>query len=201
MSRGSLKKGLYMKLIKFLFKTVIFFAVLFVALYCAVCVYFPLKHYDIIQKYSEKYDLDPAFVCAVIKTESNFREDAESPKGARGLMQLMPETIDWAVTKIPIKNFSYTNVEEPEYNIQIGCWVLSYLNTQLGDEKLTIAAYNAGIGNVNKWLEDEKYSSDGANLHSIPFAETEKYVEKVELYKNVYSTLLRYKFYEIDKIF
>ncbi len=190
-----------MKLIKFLIKFIIFLVIAAGIVYCMICIHFPIKHYDIIEKYSNEYNLDPAFVCAIIKTESNFQENAESIKGARGLMQLMPDTIDWAVTKIPIKNFSYANVEKPEYNIRIGCWILNFLNEQLDNEKLTVAAYNAGIGNVSKWLDDSKYSKDGINLHNIPYKETEKYVEKVELYKNIYTLLLRYNFYEIEKIF
>lgn len=186
-----------MKLIKFLFKTAIFLAVLTGILYCLICIYFPVKHLDIIEEYSVEYDLDPAFVCAIIRTESNFRESAESGKGARGLMQLMPDTIDWAVTKIPIENFSYADIEKPEVNIKIGCWILNYLNKQLNDERLSIAAYNAGIGNIKKWLDDPSYSLDGSNLHSIPYKETQKYVEKVELYKNIYTILLRYDFYDI----
>lgn len=201
MTKKISEKGSYMKLIKFLIKTVIFFAIVITIVFCTLCAKFPLKHYDIIKQYSEQYDLEPAFVYAIIKTESGFKENATSPKGARGLMQLMPETVDWAVTKIPIENFSYMDIEEPEVNIKIGCWVLNFLNKQLKDEKLTIAAYNAGIGNVKKWLDDSDYSKDGENLHSIPYEETKKYVEKVELYKNIYEILLRYDFYEIKKNF
>lgn len=188
-----------MKLIKFLIKTIVLLFVLCFIAYCALSIYFPMKHYDVIEKYSQEYDLDPALVCAIIKTESNFNENAQSHKGARGLMQLMPDTIDWAVTKIPIENFSYANIEEPDVNIQIGCWILNYLNSNLHNEQLSIAAYNAGIGNVNKWLDNADYSYDGENLHNIPYEETKNYVKKVELYKNIYSLLLRYDFYEINK--
>ena len=188
-----------MKLIKFLVKTFLLICIFLVVIYCGLCVYFPVKHLDIINKYSEEYNLEPALVCAVIKTESSFNENAESSKGARGLMQLMPATIDWAVTKIPIENFSYMDIEKPDVNIKIGCWILNFLNKELKDEKLTIAAYNAGIGNVQKWLENSDYSLDGENLHSIPYGETAKYVEKVELYKKIYDILLRYDFYEIKK--
>lgn len=189
-----------MKLIKFLIKTAVLLFVLAVICYGVICTYFPVKHLEIIEKYAEEYDLDTALVCAVIKTESNFNENATSHKGARGLMQLMPETIDWAVTQIPIENFSYGDIEKPETNIQIGCWVLNYLNKNLEDESLTIAAYNAGIGNVKKWLGNSDYSKDGENLHSIPYGETEKYVKKVEFYKKIYDILLRYDVYEIEKL-
>ncbi len=190
-----------MKLIKFIIKTAVLCCILLAILYVGICGYFPLKHYDVIKKYAEEYSLDPALVCAVIRTESNFRENAESKKGARGLMQLMPDTIDWAAAKIPVKNFSYADIEKPDVNIRIGCYLLNYLNESLGNEKLAIAAYNAGIGNVNKWLSNSQYSHDGEKLHSIPYKETEEYVKKVELYKNVYTLLLRYNFYEIEKNF
>lgn len=190
-----------MKLIKFLFKTVIFIAVLLGILYCAICVYFPVKYLDVIEQYSQEYNLDSAFVCAIIRTESSFNAQAESDKGARGLMQLMPDTIDWAVVQMGIENFSYADIEKPEVNIKIGCWVLNYLNNQLHDERLAIAAYNAGIGNIKKWLDDPSYSLDGSSLHSIPYTETQKYVKKVELYKNIYTILLRYNFYDIKANF
>ena len=72
-----------------------------------------------------------------------------------GLMQLMPATVDWAVEKIPIEDFSYDTIQEPETNIQIGCWVLNFLGNQFGEnDELIAAAYNAGSGTVSKWLGD-----------------------------------------------
>ena len=114
------------KFIRWLIGFCIFIAICLFALYCTICIVFPIKYIDTIEKYSQKYDLDPAFVCAIIKTESNFKPEVTSHKGAMGLMQLMPATVDWAVEKIPIEDFSYDTIQEPETNIQIGCWVLNF---------------------------------------------------------------------------
>ncbi|MBQ7265635.1 MAG: lytic transglycosylase domain-containing protein [Firmicutes bacterium] len=185
-----------MKEIKFLFKALLVLAVLLFALFCFICINFPVEHLSIINKYSEKYSLDPALVCAVINTESGFNENVTSHKGARGLMQLMPDTIDWAVEQMPYKNFSYTYVNEPDVNINIGCWLLKYLLDYYdGDEDLAIAAYNAGLGTVNKWLKDENVSTKGT-LTDIPFKETRNYVKKIEFNQAVYSILLRIGVYE-----
>ena len=87
------------KFIRWLIGFCIFIAICLFALYCTICIVFPIKYIDTIEKYSQKYDLDPAFVCAIIKTESNFKPEVTSHKGAMGLMQLMPATVDWAVEK------------------------------------------------------------------------------------------------------
>ena len=108
-----------------------------------------------------------------------------------GLMQLMPATVDWAVEKIPIEDFSYDTIQEPETNIQIGCWVLNFLGNQFGEnDELIVAAYNAGSGTVSKWLGDTKYSRDGEYLHYIPYGETANYVKKVKAYEKIYSFML-----------
>ena len=100
------------KFIRWLIGFCIFIAICLFALYCTICIVFPIKYIDTIEKYSQKYDLDPAFVCAIIKTESNFKPEVTSHKGAMGLMQLMPATVDWAVEKIPIEDFSYDTIQE-----------------------------------------------------------------------------------------
>ena len=186
------------KIVKFLLQATLCVIILLFIAYCAVCVLFPIKYGDQIVKYSEKYDLSPGFVCAVINTESRFQTEPQSHKGARGLMQLMPATIDWAAENMGIENFSYANIEDPDVNIDMGCWVLSYLSEQFkGNEELMAAAYNAGIGNVKKWLGDTKYSADGEYLDYIPYGETENYVKKVMSYKRIYEIILRTDLYEI----
>lgn len=166
-------------------------------LFCVVCIAFPMEHYDLIKKYSTEYNLDPAMVCAFINAESHFDNEAESHKGAKGLMQIMDRTALWAAEEIPLDNFTLEEVTDPQTNIQIGCWYLNRLNKQFnGDETLIMAAYNAGSGNVTGWLYDEKYSSDGKTLDNIPYGETERYVNKINFYKKVYKLLLKVNFYE-----
>ena len=166
-------------------------------LYCAVCILFPIEHYDTIKKYSAEYGLDPALVCAVINTESGFDADAQSPKGAKGLMQLMDDTASWIAPQIPIENFNVFRIKEPELNIQLGCWYLSYLENRFdGDPKLIVAAYNAGSGNIDKWLNDESLSADGQKLDSIPFKETDQYVTRIMINRFIYELLIKVNFYE-----
>lgn len=152
---------------------------------------YPLKYEEYIVKYSHEYDLDPNFVAAVIKTESNFENDAVSHRGAYGLMQIMPDTADWINYQMGNKEISYDRLYDPEINIKMGCWYLDNLSLEFnGDLSLILAAYNGGRGNVQKWLKDEEFSKDGENLHNIPFKETREYVEKVDknydMYKKLY---------------
>lgn len=153
---------------------------------------FPIEHYSNIIRCSEKYNLEPELICAVINTESRFDEEAVSNKGASGLMQIMKPTADWAGKEIGIKNYSYEKIFVPEINIEIGCWYLNKLKNQYNDDiMLVMASYNAGSGNVQKWLNDKSYSENGKELDAIPFEETRKYVERIKINKKVYSILLR----------
>lgn len=182
---------------KMLIKAAVFVIFVFI-LYCGICIVFPMEYYDTVKEYSEKYDLDPALVMAVINVESGFNTEAVSGKGARGLMQLMEETALWAAPQVPVEDFTIFRLNEPDVNISIGCWYLDHLMDKFdGDIKLAIAAYNAGSGNVNNWLYDKQYSEDGKTLSNIPFYETDKYVKKITACKYVYDILIKVRFYEI----
>jgi len=165
--------------------------------------FFPYKYKEYVDKYSSQYNLDPLFVLAVIKTESKFDDDAQSHKNAVGLMQITVETGAWAAKEMGFNTFSKDDLYNEEYNIRMGCWYLRRLNDIFdGDLDLTIAAYNAGPTNVNTWLENKKYSSDGKSIDYIPFGETKKYVDKVDTYYHVYQYLYNGKgsYFDIDKI-
>ena len=148
---------------------------------------YPLKYREHIEEYSLKYDLDPYLVMGVISAESRFSESAVSQKSAKGLMQLKDDTAYWCAGKYGITGEIY----EARVNIEIGCAYLRYL-LDLFDQDVenSLAAYNAGQGNVRKWLNDERYSSDGVNLDNIPYKETSEYVKRVEkraiIYKKLY---------------
>lgn len=153
---------------------------------------YPLKYIDIIYKYSKIYGMEPSFVCSVINAESSFNEKAVSNKGASGLMQLMKPTADWAAEEIGFENYNYKNIFDVETNIHIGCWYLSRLMKQFdNDLTLVLAAYNAGSGNVSKWLYDSRYSKDGEELDNIPYKATSKYVEEVKKNQKVYEWILK----------
>ncbi|MBQ9604823.1 MAG: lytic transglycosylase domain-containing protein, partial [Firmicutes bacterium] len=102
----------------------------------------------------------------------------------------------WIAPQIPIENFNVFRIKEPELNIQLGCWYLSYLEDRFdGDLTLIVAAYNAGSGNIDKWLGDESLSSDGKKLDSIPFRETDEYVTKIMINRYIYKLLIKVDFY------
>jgi soluble lytic murein transglycosylase len=155
---------------------------------------YPLKYEDLVEKYSKRYDLDPFLVMAVIKVESSFRYNAVSQKNARGLMQITEGTGRWGADKLGMKDYSAEMLFEPEANIHIGCWYLNSLYRQFGDTDLVLAAYNAGSGNVSKWLSDKDLSSDGRVLDRIPFRETERYIKKVKNSYIIYKKLYENKF-------
>ena len=136
----------------------------------------PVAYSDIIHKYSSENELDPLLVMAVIKTESNFVADAHSGY-AGGLMQLTEET---ALEMSEDMGFTYYDYMDPETNVKIGCYYLKYLiDFYEGNVDTALAAYNGGMGNVYKWLNDPNYSDDGITLKDIPFPETKNYVQRV----------------------
>jgi len=150
----------------------------------------PLKYTELVEKYAAQYDLDPVLVYAVICTESGFDADAESGAGAVGLMQMTPATFEWAQFREKIKDpIGVEMLADPETNIRFGCATLHHLGKLFSTENAVLAAYNAGMGNVSKWLKDPAYSDDGKTLHTIPFKETRNYVQKVTDAKQVYRSL------------
>ncbi len=150
---------------------------------------YPLTNSELIVDYSKEYGLDSYLVMAVISTESKFNEKAQSHKDAKGLMQITDSTFDWVCKKF---NLEYTqgDIFEPDANIHTGCAYIAFLLDAFNyDLKTALSAYNAGQGNVNKWLKDKKYSTDGKKLDNIPFKETSNYVDTVIKRMNIYKKL------------
>lgn len=176
--------------IKVILKVTIFILVLSILLGLAVSIIFPIGYKEYINKYSKEYDIDPFLVAAIIKVESNYNKDAASQKDARGLMQIGPQTGIWASEELSIEGYRPETLFEPKVNIRIGIWYLNILKKEFNNDiNLVLAAYNAGSGNVNKWLSDKSYSSDGINLDKIPFEETDEYLDKVKFNYQVYKKL------------
>lgn len=150
---------------------------------------YPQNYSAYVEKYCVEYGIDENLTYAVIHTESGFDSNAVSHMGACGLMQIMPETFDWLRSKIGADDDDIDDIFDPETNIRYGVYFLSLLRCEFGDERLTIAAYHAGMGRVNQWLRDSVISPDGKTLENIPFSDTEHYVKKVERTKKVYETL------------
>ena len=151
---------------------------------------YPMKYTEFVEMYSEENNLSTDFVYAVIKCESGFHNDAVSSVGAKGLMQIMPDTFDWIHGRLR-DDASYSDIFDPELNIKYGCHLYGYLLQKYESEEVAVAAYHAGLGNVDKWLKNEEYSFDGKTLSDIPFSSTEQYVRKVIETKKIYQKLYK----------
>jgi soluble lytic murein transglycosylase len=151
----------------------------------------PLRHEDIIRQQAHDKGLDPALIAAVIYTESHFR-DQTSPRGAKGLMQLLPSTADYIARKSGGTQFNHGDLATPQINIAYGSWYLHYLlHKYRGSDVLALAAYNAGEGKVDQWLAGAAASGETFTIaRHIPFAETRDYVQRVlaarEQYRHQY---------------
>jgi len=148
---------------------------------------YPLRYTDIIITKAKKYDLDKFLVMGLIKAESNYIHDAKS-KVAYGLMQVTEDTANDIAEKIDM-DITVNDLANPDINIELGCYYLKFLYNYYGNMDLALAAYNGGMGNVNKWLDNKNYSADGKILHNIPFRETRRYVENVNKYTRIYYKL------------
>ena len=138
------------------------------------------RYVTYIQRWSDEYGIDPAFVKAVIYRESHYDARAISGAGARGLMQLMPYTVTWMEQKAGLSGYTDDSLFDPEINIRLGTRYLNYLSGLFdGDPILVVCAYHAGAGNVRSWLEN--HSSDGKRLtlQEIPMNDTKTYAERV----------------------
>ncbi|NOU98109.1 transglycosylase SLT domain-containing protein [Paenibacillus sp. LMG 31456] len=151
---------------------------------------YPIQYKDEILLNGNKYGLDPFLIAAIIRVESNFQVDIESKKGAFGLMQLMPDTSDWIVEMGRFSTSHKENLHNPTVSIQLGSWYLSWLHKQYkGNTVAAIAGYNAGQGNVNRWMQNQEWDGTLEKVDSIPFGETRHYIQRVLYYYNKYHKL------------
>jgi soluble lytic murein transglycosylase len=132
-----------------------------------------------VSAHARNYELDPALLAAVIYAESRFDADVESSAGAVGLMQLLPETAKGIAVRTGGAKFVVSDLRDPEINVRYGSWYLNHLRARYdGDIRLALAAYHAGQGNVDAWLEDGS---------GIAFPETQAYVDEVYRVRRVYA--------------
>lgn len=143
---------------------------------------YPLRYEQTIREASEAYGVEPSLVAGVIYAESRYDPEAVSHQGARGLMQITPETAEFIQRNSGITG----DFTDPETNIWMGTWQLSYLEGRyLGDERAMLAAYNSGVGNVDGWLSDTEFDIES----DIPFTETRHYVDNVLEAREKYTEL------------
>jgi soluble lytic murein transglycosylase len=139
----------------------------------------PLRHEDIIRQQSQAKRLSPALVAAVIFAESKFR-DQTSPTGAKGLMQIQPDTARFIARRSGGTAFEVADLGTPQINIQYGTYYLRYLMNRYGDNKvLAVAAYNGGETNVDKWIAESGRRGQAFRVDDIAFPETRAYVNRV----------------------
>jgi soluble lytic murein transglycosylase len=139
---------------------------------------YPLKYDAIVRDHARNYRLDPALLAAVIYTESKFDAHAESPAGALGLMQLLPDTAKGIALRTGGAKFVVQDLYDPEINVRYGSWYLRHLLDRYDDERTALAAYHAGQANVDRWR---------AKGLGVEFPETRYYVRKVERMKRIYA--------------
>ena len=152
-------------------------------------VVYPRKYSEYVEKYAKEYQIDKELIYAMIKAESNFRANAVSNKDAIGLMQILESTALEVANELE-KEITKEDLLNPEINICIGAKYISNLIKKYENLELAVASYNAGIGNVDSWIEKGIVNKDGTDIENVPFKETNNYVRKIlrdyKLYKKLY---------------
>ncbi|MEN6369672.1 MAG: lytic transglycosylase domain-containing protein [Thermotogota bacterium] len=145
-------------------------------------VLYPIGYVDLVRASADVERLDAATLCSVIRAESRFRPEAVSPRGAIGLMQIMPETGAWIAERMGFPGFAPEALLDPGTNIRLGAWYLRYLLDRFGTLDLALTAYHAGPTRVDAWLASGE----------VPFSGTRAYVERVLHAVSIYRTALRW---------
>lgn len=180
------------KLIKMSWLFILGFLLIVISFPKWITVFYPEPHRDLVINAAYQNDIDPYLVFAIIRAESKYQTAAESPLGAKGLMQIMPETGAWIAEQQGIKEFDSEMLHDPQTNIQLGCWYLASLTEEYeGRLPLIIAAYNAGRGQVRQWVIDGIWDGTPDQVEKIPFEETRIYTKNVmknyEAYQAIYN--------------
>ena len=139
----------------------------------------PLTNAEVIRKQAAEKRLDPALIAAVIYAESKFSPQ-KSSAGAEGLMQILPETAYFIAHRSGGTQFTASDLATPSINVAYGSYYLRYLLDHYdGNEMLAVAAYNAGLANVDRWVAKARAEGGHLTVAEIPFPETQAYVERV----------------------
>lgn len=143
---------------------------------------------DIVKEISKKYEVEENMIYAMIKIESKFNQDVVSKAQAKGLMQIMDNTAIEMGERIGMVNFEPSMLYKPDVNIEIGTKYFKTLLDKYDDVKLALIAYNAGQGNLDKWIK-EGIVTDEESYYNLPYNETTAYWQKVLREYNVYNAI------------
>ena len=146
-----------------------------------------INYQDEIYKYSEKYNIDPLLTTSIIKVESDFDINAHSSQDAMGLMQLLENSAKHSAELIG-KNYYPEKLKEVDYNLDLGVGYFNYLNKYYNNKDLALAAYNGGIGNIEKLIEDGVLDKNNPDITKIPIEETRQYVIKINANYDIMQT-------------
>ena len=149
-----------------------------------------INYQDQINEYSNKYNVDPLLTASIVKVESDFDNDAQSHQGAKGLMQLLDETAKHSAEVIG-EDYYPDKLNDIDYNLKLGVGYYNYLYNYYNNKELALAAYNGGVGNVDKWIDQEILDKENPDISKIPFDETRQYVTKVMANYEVYKTFYK----------
>ncbi len=156
---------------------------------------YPIQYDEEINKFTNQFDLDPYLVLSIIQVETKFNKDKISKKGATGLMQIMPDTADWIIERGNFPSYFVYQLNKPEINIELGSWYLANVYNNFNRNLIiTIAAYNAGPGNVKKWIDNHLWDGSYEHIEQIPYGETRHYIERVLFFYDRYKWIYPYKF-------
>ncbi len=151
---------------------------------------YPVSWRPELQEAAARAGLDVHLIAAVVREESSFFPHAHSRVGARGLMQIMPETARPLLLRRGLAVGSGEFLEEPRLNLELGAQILAGFLRQFGDPRLALAAYNAGPARVREWWDARRSEDPEAFVEQIPFDETRHFVKRVlvswEEYRRIY---------------
>jgi len=138
---------------------------------------YPIPFVQVIEQWAQKRNLNPMLVTALIRQESRFEPKIESDAGAKGLMQVIPETADWVAGKLSLNPYDLT---QPDDNINIGTWYLDFTHKEHDNNSaFALASYNAGPARVSEWIQQYGTTDIDRFVEKIPYPETRGYVESV----------------------
>jgi peptidoglycan lytic transglycosylase len=146
----------------------------------------PLQDASVIRQQAAEKHLDPALIAGVIYAETKF-DPRPSPAGAEGLMQILPSTAEFLAHLSGGVRFQTGDLATPSINIAYGSYYLRYLlDHYAGNAMLAVAAYNAGLTNVDEWVANAHAQGRELTVAAIPFSQTREYVRRVQSAQRAY---------------